>query len=71
MQGQSARSHRMIGSDRQRGEARVPYLRGEVGTRVTCLVVAGAKRVRLGVAVTSVDPDSYRTSYVVRRSTAD
>lgn len=42
---------------------RCPYLRGEVGTRVSCRLVAGGKRLEVGVVVTAVDADSYRTHY--------
>jgi hypothetical protein len=42
-----------------------PYLRGEVGTTITCRVLATRRRHDVDVRVTSVDPDGYGTSYVV------
>jgi hypothetical protein len=43
-----------------------PYLRGTVGTTVTCRVVVGGTRQDVDVVVTGVDARDYRTTYVVR-----
>jgi hypothetical protein len=42
-----------------------PYLRGAVGTTVTCQVEIGGKLKHVDVEVIAVDPESYRTTYVV------
>jgi hypothetical protein len=43
-----------------------PYLRGKVGTVVTCRLEAGGARHDVDVVVTAVDPAGYRTSYVAK-----
>jgi hypothetical protein len=48
-----------------------PYLRGVVGTVVTCRVEVGMRHRRVDAVVTSVDPDGYATRYVVRRHRGD
>jgi hypothetical protein len=47
-----------------------PYLRGEIGSHVTCLVVAAGKRHHVAVRVTAVDREGFGTSYVVTRRPA-
>jgi hypothetical protein len=42
-----------------------PYVRGEVGAQATCLVVVAGKKHPVGVRVTAVDREAYRTSYAV------
>lgn len=42
-----------------------PYLRGAVGTTVTCAVTVAGRIRRLDVQVTAVDPAGFRTSYAV------
>lgn len=52
------------------GTVECPYLRGVVGTVITCrLEVSGRARL-LDVAVASVDPATYTTRFVVRRHAA-
>lgn len=46
---------------------RCPYLLGKIGTVVTCRVEAGGRRRDVEVEVTAVDPQGYRTTYVVRQ----
>jgi hypothetical protein len=43
-----------------------PYLRGAVGTVVACRIEVAGTRREVEVVVTSVDPGSYRTTYVAR-----
>jgi hypothetical protein len=43
-----------------------PYLRGEVGTTITCRVVVAGTRHHLDVQVTDVEPEGFATSYVVK-----
>lgn len=49
------------------GTVECPYLRGVVGTVVACRIeLSGARRL-VDVVVTSVDPATYATRFVVRR----
>jgi hypothetical protein len=47
-----------------------PYLRGKVGTTITCSVDLGATRREVDAVVTAVDAEQYDTVYVFRRHVA-
>ena len=50
------------------GRVECPYLRGAVGTVVSCRVQVGGRTRVVDVVVTTVDPASYTTRFTLRRS---